>query len=132
MTAAPGATSDAVYVWVYQAGVTEGAGQGTGVTVDVGVGDDGTNPATSGTWGWTAASWFDDKDGLTPGDLANDEYTGTFTAPSATGSHDYAARASADGGISWTYCDFGGATECLGNGSDDGYSSTMAGDLTVE
>ena len=124
---AAGATAAMTYVWVYQGGVTEGVGQGAGLTVEIGVGADGSNPA-SGGWTWSSAAYNDDKDGLSP--LANDEYGGTFVAPTAAGAHDYCGRVSADGGASWRYCDGGGA-DCSGNGTDDGYSATDAGQLTV-
>ena len=129
LSAAAGATSDPVYVWVYEAGVTQGSGQGKGLTVELGVGADGTTP--DGSWSWTAMAWNMDKDGLSSGDLANDEYAGTLTAPATVGSYDFAARVSADGGASWLSCDLGGDT-CGGAGSDDGYSAATAGSLTVQ
>lgn len=121
-----GAESAPVYVWVYQGGVTEGVGQGAGVSVEIGVGPDGSDPAGGG-WTWSAASYNTDKDGLSP--LANDEYEGAFFAP-GTGNHDFCGRVSADGGLSWTLCD-GGGSDCNGSGSDDGYSPSDAGQLTV-
>lgn len=129
MAASSGATSDVVYGWIYEAGTTEGAGRGTGIQVEVGVGPDGSDPATDPGWAWSAASYNVDKDGLFPGDLANDEYMGTFAAPGA-GAWDYCVRASADAGASWTYCDAGGDT-CGGVGSTDGYAPADAGQLTV-
>ena len=36
-----------------------------------------------------------------------------------------------DGGRSWTYCDRGGDGACAGNGSGDGYTAPMAGQLTA-
>lgn len=130
MTASGGTSSEMVYVWVYQAGVTEGEGQGAGIEVEVGVGPDGSDP-NGGGWTWAAATWNMDKDGLTPGDLANDEYAGTFTVPSVAGSYDYCGRVSIDGGASWTLCDLGG-DGCGGLGSNDGYDPANAGQLTVE
>ena len=114
---------------VYVAGTTDSAGQGAGVMVEVGYGADGVVPY-GGSWTWSTATYNGDKDGLTSGDLANDEYAGSFTAPSASGSYDYAGRVSIDSGASWTYCDFGGDS-CGGSGTDDGWSSADAGDLTV-
>ena len=130
ITVAAGAESDVVYGWVYQAAVTPGAGQGPGVRLQVGVGEDGTDPAT-GAWSWTEMTYNTDKDGLSAGDLSNDEYGGAFTAPAAPGAYDYAVRASADDGYSWLYCDDGGDT-CGGLGSDDGYSAAEAGECTVD
>ena len=130
LTAAPGASTDPLYVWVYQTGITEGAGQGGGLAVEVGVGPDGSDPGAGG-WTWTAAAYNADKDGLVPGDLANDEYLQSFVAPTSTGDHDYCGRASADGGVTWTLCDLGGEG-CGGAGSTDGYDPAAAGSLTVE
>ncbi len=129
MTTSAGATSEAVYGWVYLAAVTSGAGQGAGVRLQVGVGGDATDPET-GAWTWTEMTYNADKDGLSPGDLANDEYGGTFTAPSTPGAYDYAVRATADDGASWLYCD-GGGDSCPGLGSDDGYAAADAGQCTV-
>jgi hypothetical protein len=128
MRIAAGDTSEAVYVWVYQSGVTEGVGAGGGVQVEVGVGAEGSDPS-DGTWAWTSASFNADKDGLTSGDLANDEYQGTFVAPSKSGDYRYAGRVSLDGST-WTSCDLGGDS-CPGSGSTDGYDSSTAGVVTV-
>ena len=127
MSGVAATTSDVTYVWVYQGGVTEGVGQGAGLTVEVGVGPDASNPA-SGGWVWSSAAYNADKDGLSP--LANDEYGGTFAFPAAAGDYDYCGRVSADGGSSWTYCD-GGGSDCSGRGTDDGYSAAEAGHLSV-
>ncbi len=129
MTASAGAESDPVYGWVYLAAVTPGVGQGPGVRLQLGIGGDGTDPAT-GAWTWTEMTYNTDKDGLSAGDLSNDEYAGTFIAPEASGAYDYAVRATADDGLSWLYCDQGGDT-CGGLGSDDGYTPAEAGACTV-
>jgi hypothetical protein len=122
--------SAAVYGWIYEAGVTVGTGAGAGVRAEVGVGPDGSDPASASGWTWAPMSYNTDKDGLSAGDLANDEYAGTFTAPSGPGAYDYCLRVSVDEGRSWTYCDGGGAS-CAGSGSDDGYRAADAGQLTV-
>ena len=119
-------------MWVYQDGVTVGAGAGPGLLVDFGVGADGSSPDTDPSWGWTEAAYNTDIDGLAPGDLANDEYGAMVVAPELPGVYDFCARVSADAGRSWTYCDFGGSPDCPGGGSDDGYSPDSAGELTVE
>jgi hypothetical protein len=129
MTSTAGAASSVVYVWVYQGGITVGAGQGAGVSVEVGVGPDASDPSAGG-WTWSIGGYNGDKDGLTAGDLSNDEYQGSFTTPATLGSYDYCGRVSADGGASWTYCDSGGSS-CGGSGSDDGYSAANAGQLSV-
>ena len=130
LNTASGTPSSTLYVWVYQAGVTEGVGVGPGIQVEVGVGPDGSNPATSSSWVWSGASYNVDTDGLSVGDRANDEYSGNFVAPLVSGSYDYCGRVSADGGRSWAYCDLGGSG-CGGSGSSDGYSAVTTGNLTV-
>ena len=62
------------------------------------------------------------------GDQANDEHSGTLI-PTAAGRFAYVARASVDGGETWTVCDFGGDS-CGGAGSDDGFGDP--GTLTVD
>ena len=132
-TGVAGESSEPVYLWVYEPGVTEGKGAGSGLQVQVGVGADGSDPA-AGAWTWTTAAWSSDKDGLVPGDRANDEYVGTFTLPGVAGAYDDAGRASADGGVSWLYCDLAEAdgNGCGGAGSADGYAPSEAGALTVK
>jgi hypothetical protein len=127
---APASASAAVYGWIYEAGVTVGAGAGAGVRAEVGVGPDGSDPASASGWTWAPMSYNTDKDGLSAGDLANDEYAGTFTAPTGPGAYDYCLRVSVDEGRSWTYCD-GGGVSCAGSGSDDGYRAADAGQLSV-
>lgn len=129
MTLVSGSASDVVYGWVYQAGVTDGVGEGIGMTVEVGVGPDGSDPATDTSWSWASMSYNVDTDGLSPD--ANDEYAGSFVAPSTAGDYDFCLRVSADGGASWTYCDAGGVS-CGGLGSSDGYLPAEAGQLVVQ
>jgi len=132
-TAAPGAVSETVYCWVYEPGVTDVVGSALGVVVEVGVGADGSNPVSG--WTWSSAGWLEDV--YYEKAPSNDLYAGEFTAPSVAGEYDYACRASADGGSSWTVCDAGddGAADGCGDGLEgslDGYSSPDAGQLTVE
>ncbi|MBI5502525.1 MAG: IPT/TIG domain-containing protein [Deltaproteobacteria bacterium] len=110
----------AIYGRVLVAGVTEGDGQGTGVTAQVGVGLPGTDPRTGG-WTWTSMGYADSVDGTAPGDLAVDEYGSPVDAPAEAGSYVYAVRFSVDAGASWTICDTSGA----------GYSEINAGRLTA-
>ena len=106
---------------------TDGPGAGSGITVELGVGAAGTIPDE--IWTWTVAGYHMDKDGLTPGDLANDEYRTSMLAPGIPGAYAYAARARTGEGA-WTLCDLGDT--CGGIGSDDGYDPATAGVLTVE
>ncbi|HND31222.1 MAG TPA: IPT/TIG domain-containing protein [Myxococcota bacterium] len=134
-TGSVGVAGPTVYVWAYAAGVTPGVGAGEGVRVQVALEERAyaeafaTDPTI---WPWYQdLSWSADKDGLVSGDLSNDEYSGLLEACSSPGDYRYAARASADDGRSWIYCDSGGAT-CGGQGSDDGFSVLETGLLTVE
>lgn len=122
--------SEDIYVWVYQTDVTIGEGEGEGLWVDLGVGEEGTDPDGSSIWLWYSMDYNTDTDGLLEGDLANDEYVGNFWAPEIPGVYTYAARVSADEGASWTYCDLGGDT-CGGDGSDS-FDPLDAGVCTVE
>jgi len=128
-TAAAGTESEPIYAWIYQYGVTQGEGQGEGVTMYVGVGKAGTDPETDASWAWYPMDYNVDTDGLSQGDLANDEYMGNFLAPAAAGTYDYAVRASADYELSFTVCDLGGDA-CNYGGSGDGYDDP--GICTVE
>lgn len=130
MSVERGAESDPVYAWIYEHLESDGYGAGDGILFELGVGPDGSDPATSVEWTWTDMAYNGDKDGLLDGDLANDEYVGTFTAPATPGDYDYAAKASADYGLTWTYCDLGGDS-CNYGGSTDGYEPSDAGALTV-
>lgn len=124
ITVSAGRETEAIYGRVYKDGVTPGAGQGAGILAQVGYGPDGSDPsADASNWTWVDATYNVDVDGLTPGDLANDEYQATLTVQQA-GTFDYAYRFSADNGNTWLYCDQ--------DGSDNGYSPDQAGDMTVQ
>jgi hypothetical protein len=62
-----------------------------------------------------------DVDGLAPGDVKNDEYSGQVSRPVA-GTFAYAYRFSTDGAATWTLCD---------RTWGDGYVAMQAGVLTV-
>lgn len=126
ITVPAGTETETLYAWVYHGGVTQGMGRGGGVDLELGFGPAGSAPST---WTWTGMAYNADKDGLMAGDLANDEYAGRFVAPATAGAYDYAARATVDGGASWTICDLGGDS-CNEGGSSDGYDNP--GICTVE
>jgi len=119
-------TSEEVYSWVFLSGTTDQSGAGESIQVAVGVGSEDVDPSTG--WAWSDCVYNTDTDGLTPGDLANDEFKGTFQAPSTAGAYRYAARARVGDGP-WTLCDFG--ESCGGAGSDDGFDIAATGVLTV-
>ncbi len=119
-----------VYGWVYKTGVTDDVGEGAGITGQVGVGAADDDPSVDGSaWTWVDATYNDDKDGLAPGDHANDEYVGTITTPASAGSYAVVYRFSTDGGASWTYADLG--DDCGGAGTTDGFDVADALLLTV-
>ena len=119
-TAEIGTPTATIHGRVLVAGVTDGAGEGLGVTGEVGVGAPGSAP-DSGAWTWTAMIYEASVDGPAPGDLAVDEYGAAADAPASSGSYVYAVRFSVDGGTTWTVCDISGA----------GYSEINAGRLTA-
>lgn len=109
----PGATTQPWAVQVTVPTLTEATGQGTGVTVELGTGAQGTAPSTWTTW--SAASFASDA-------TAADRYTASLTAPSATGTSDVAFRVKV-GSRPYVYCDRDGAA--------NGFQSAQAGRLTV-
>ncbi len=94
---------------------------------EFGYGDDGSDPAVA-AWTWVAGTPNPGWDGsMAKGGLGqenNDEYQGDLSFPAA-GNYDYAARFSADGGNTWTYCD-------LDDSKTGGYSPAQAGAATIE
>ncbi len=91
------------------------------VSGQVGYGPDGSDPAVDAGWTWIDASPNAGYPG--PGAEANnDEYFASLTVPTV-GEYDYAFRFSGDNATTYTYCDL--------NGTDDGYSSEEAGQMTA-
>ncbi len=104
--------SDAVYSQVYEEGLTEGIGQGSGIKAQLGYG--ALNDDVE-IWKWKDAVFNVDAGN-------NDEYMAKIT-PDKTGNFIYAFRYSLDDGKSWVYCDK--------DGSDNGFSKDQAGLLKV-
>jgi hypothetical protein len=113
-TTAAGVASENIYGVVYELGVTDNPGQGSGITAQLGYGPDGSDPSAGG-WTWTAATYNTDN-----GD--NDVYRATLTI-ATEGFYAYAYRFSGDNGNTWLYCD--------SDGSDNGYDPAKQGELTV-
>ncbi len=90
----------------------------------VGVGADGSDPATDPSWTWTMAAPNPGWVGVGFPDQNNDEYQANLLLP-PVGTYDYAFRFSGDGGTSFTYCD-------AGAGSTDGYAAADAGQMTTQ
>lgn len=106
------APSPNLYGRVYVAGITDGPGQGPGITAQFGYGPYGTDPSADAGWSWSNGVYGSSVDGLIPGGLANDEYVGGLTI-SPSGHYSLAVRFSRDGGTSWTYCDRDGSQNGL-------------------
>jgi len=128
---APGQVFTA-YVRIYEAGVTtrtDAVDTDAAVVVAAGIGPDGSEPVAA-TWAaWTTAVPNPAWDAAAAFEPNNDEYMVQLEAPGAAGVYDYAFRASADGGATWTYCDANGGYGH--DGSEDGYQPGNAGALTV-
>lgn len=118
LQATAGAPSPGIYAVVFAEGVTPGEGQGAGVIGELGVGM-GEDFAE---FDYLEMDYNLDKDGLTPGDLANDEYGASVTIEQA-GSYRYIARFRLESSEEWTYCDL--------DGTDDGVSADQLGVLDV-
>lgn len=103
-----------VYGQVYESGVTNSAGQGSGITVEFGYNGTNSNPST---WtNWSTASYSIDSGN-------NDEYLYTFTPPSS-GTFYYTFRYRL-GSCNWIY----GGYSAGGGGAWSG--SNVSGILTV-
>lgn len=105
---APGAPVS-LYGQVYEPGVTDQAGQGSGLQMQAGLG------SADGGWTWSDATYNRDANN-------NDEYVWNGTDPSAPGTYLTAFRAMLTGGP-WVYCERSGPSDQL--------DVTQAGTLTV-
>lgn len=119
ISATTGVPTEGIYAVVFAEGITGGAGQGAGIEGELGY---GTGDDASG-FDYVPMAYNVDKDGLTAGDLANDEYGAPLAIPVA-GTYRYAARfRTTVEGSDWTYCDLGG--------SDDGVTADQLGTIEV-
>lgn len=104
--------SDAIYSQVYEEGVTEGVGRGSGIKSQLGYG----NPSDDLLqWKWIDAVYNVDVGN-------NDEYLGRLQIEVA-GPYAFAYRYSMDDGNSWVYCDK--------DGSENGFSMAQTGRIKV-
>jgi len=87
-----------------------------GLIAELGFGPDGSDTPWDTNWTWIAAAF--NPQTMEPN---NDEYVAVLNIGS-TGRYDYAYRYSLNG-IDWTYAD--------SDGSNNGYTNTEAGDITV-
>jgi hypothetical protein len=102
LTLSSGQTSPPIFGRLYEAGVTEAPDAPAGFIAEVGYGASGSNPTSNGSWRFFPATY-----NMQYGN--DDEFMGTFVAPTVTGNFSYAFRFSRDGGLRWTYCDLNGA-----------------------
>lgn len=113
-TVLPGATSQPYSLEVTVPTLTEGAGQGTPLTVQIGSGAVGSQPST---WtNWAAATYRGDAN------ASADLYDATRTAPVTPGTVDVAYRVQV-GARPFVYCDR--------DGSMNGYQPAQAAKLTA-
>lgn len=105
-------TAFLVYARVYEPGLTDGAGQGSGMTAEIGYSSTDSDPSAGG-WTWVTASYNQD-------DGNNDEYQIDFgAAVTAAGGYYVASRFSLDG-INYKY----GGYSSDGGGFWDGTTYT--------
>ena len=113
-------TSYQVYAQIYESGVTNGTGQGSGIAAWIGHSATNTDPSGDG-WTWVSASYNSDSGN-------NDEYIAEIgTGITTIGTYYYASRFSIDGGVTYAY---GGHSSGGGGGFWDG-STYVSGTLTI-
>jgi len=103
-----------IEILVFKSGSTGGAGPGQGLSLEAAIGPDTEDPSLNpAAFSFQSMSYLRDQDGLTPGDLANDIYGLSLSAPTTPGKYRLAARASLGGGAgaSWIYADTTGSVD---------------------
>lgn len=114
----PVGESFTVYAQVYEAGVTDAAGQGEDIAAWIGYSDSDSDPSGAG-WTWVSANYYTDNGN-------NDEYQVDLgTAINDTGTYYYASRFSRDS-ITYKY----GGYNLEGGGFWDG-STNVSGTLEI-
>ena len=123
VTTEPGEATDPLRALVYAEGLTPGAGQGSLIEGEVGWG------AMAGdyeSFTYEPLSYQGDVDGVSPGDLSNDEYGAPVTVAQA-GDYRYVARFRVtEPQGEWFYCDLDG------HSPDDDFEVDQIGELVVE
>ena len=118
-SATVGEASDALFAIVFSDGLTNMAGQGEFIEGELGWG----SGANFDGYTFVPMTYNEDKDGLNPGDLSNDEYGASLTIPSA-GEFWYVARfRTQQRADEWVYCDL--------DGSENGTTEDQIGVITV-
>ena len=122
ITMTTGQDSETLYAVVFAEGVTDAPGQGADIQMQIGwIFSEG--PVD--TFTYRDMTYNVDKDGLVPGDTANDEYAGALSDIFNAGTYGYVARGRIDNG-EWFYCDLDG-----NNGADEPFELDQAGVVTV-
>jgi len=116
-----------VYIRVFAEGLTDQTGGNDPdplLVVEVGYGDDGSDPSMGDPWTYVDAM---PNAGYGPGapdySEVNDEYQGDLSINTA-GVYDFAGRVSGDGGKTWVWCDLDGLTT-------GGYTPDQAGEAEI-
>ncbi len=116
-----------VFGRLFSAGLTDLSGANDtdpAIAASVGVGPDGSDPASDPGWSWTSGTANPGYNAGSPNyEANNDEYQADLTLPGPAGDYDFAFRFSGDAGVTFTYCD-------SGMGTTDGYDAADAGQLT--
>lgn len=89
-----------VYAQVYEPGVTDGAGQGSGITAEIGYSSSNTTP--DGTWTWLSTTYNTDSGN-------NDEYQANLGDGLAPGTYYYASRFIKTGSSTYVYAGTNGS-----------------------
>ena len=90
-----------IFAQVYEPGITEAAGQGSGISAEIGYSSLNSNPNTVADWTWVATT-FNVQAGN------NDEYKATLGAGLAPGTYYYASRFIKNGKSQYVYGGTGG------------------------
>jgi len=98
----PACSSEGIYGQVWMDGVTDGAGQGAGITAELGFGPVGSTPDAS--WNWVPATYNVDVGN-------NDEYVVWVNFYLPFGTYEYTYRYMYDGDADWYYAAERGTAE---------------------
>lgn len=95
-----------IYARVYEPGITNSVGQGSGINAWIGYSTSNNNPNSISGWTWLPATFHGDANGLNSND--NDEYKVDLGASLSPGIYYYASRFQKNGSPSYVYGGTGG------------------------
>lgn len=95
-----------IYARVYEPGITNSVGQGSGINAWIGYSTSNNNPNSASGWTWLPATFHGDANGLNSND--NDEYKIDLGASLSPGTYYYASRFQKNGSPSYVYGGTGG------------------------